>query len=123
MVAFLLLISLSACGGSKAHGPAALANLKPVVHLPSDQAAHSTAANEWWYLVGHLRSGTRTFGYEVTIFKFLHIRPPGLSVPITVYRTDAAITDETHRRFRHSVVYSFPGDARLSARTLAVRVA
>src|SRR5579875_467818 len=36
----------------------------PLVHLPADQAAHANARNEWWYVVGHLRSGGRTFGYE-----------------------------------------------------------
>jgi len=37
------------------------------VHLPADQAAHSNATQEWWYVVGHLNAHGHRFGYEVTI--------------------------------------------------------
>jgi predicted secreted hydrolase len=37
------------------------------VHLPADQAAHPNAAQEWWYVVGHLNAHGHRFGYEVTI--------------------------------------------------------
>jgi predicted secreted hydrolase len=94
----------------------------PLVHLPADQAAHNAAANEWWYVVGHLRAGRRTFGFEVTLFKFAHVRPPGFAAPVSVYRTDLAITDEGAKRFYHSIAYYFPQSARLSRRTLDVHI-
>jgi predicted secreted hydrolase len=37
------------------------------VHLPADQAAHPDAAQEWWYMVGHVNAHGHRFGYEVTI--------------------------------------------------------
>jgi predicted secreted hydrolase len=94
----------------------------PLVHFPADQASHTNAANEWWYVVGHLRSGSRTFGYEMTIFKFAHITPPGFSLPVSVFRTDVAITDEATHRFHQHVSYYFPQSASLSTKRLAVHV-
>jgi hypothetical protein len=37
------------------------------VHLPADQAAHPSAPNDWWYVVGHLNAHGHRFGYEVMI--------------------------------------------------------
>lgn len=111
------------CGSqSPADAPRGGVSGAPRIRLPADQAAHPAARNEWWYLVGHLRAGGRTFGYETTIFKFKNIRPPGISSPITLYRTDVAITDEAGGRFYQRVTYHFPASARLSSRTLALRV-
>lgn len=90
------------------------------MHLPADGAAHRVP-NEWWYLVGHLRSGGRTFGYETTIFKFVNIRAPGQAAPVSIYRTDVAITDERARRFQQQVTYLFPQSAAASSRRLDVR--
>jgi predicted secreted hydrolase len=94
----------------------------PPVRFPADQAAHPRVQNEWWYVVGHLRAGRRTFGYEVTIFRFSHVRPPGFTSPVTLYRTDIAITDETSQRFSHRITYYFPQSGSFSARTLDARV-
>ncbi len=94
----------------------------PLVTLPADQAAHPKTHNEWWYVVGHMRSGARTFGYEVTIFKFLDVRPPGFSSKVSIYRTDIAITDESGKQFHQKVTYYFPQSATLSASTLDARV-
>lgn len=114
---------LAACGVQQAtvHRSVAASSASRI-HLPADQAAHAGAHNEWWYLVGHLRSGSRTFGYETTIFKFKNIHLPGVSTPVSVYRTDVAITDERGRRFHDQVTYHFPADAHLSTSTLDVRV-
>lgn len=90
----------------------------PAVHFLADQAAHPQAHNEWWYLVGHLTAGARHFGYEVTIFKFAHIRPPGFTAPVTLYRTDLAITDQARQRLYHRITTYFPQQARLSGRGL-----
>jgi predicted secreted hydrolase len=94
----------------------------PLVHFPADQAAHPKTHNEWWYVVGHMKSGSHSFGYEVTIFKFLDVRPPGFSSAVSVYRTDIAITDETNRRFHQKVTYYFPQSASLSSSSLKARV-
>lgn len=94
----------------------------PLVHLPGDQSAHPGAANEWWYVVGHVRSGARTFGYEVTIFHISHLRPPGFTTTLDLYRTDVAITDEMGHRFYHQITPYFPQSAAVSTRTLSVRV-
>jgi predicted secreted hydrolase len=95
------------------------------VHLPADQAPHQGSQNEWWYVVGHMRSGSRTFGYEVTAFRFSHLQLPGAAegtTPVTLYRTDVAITDETGKRFHQKVTYYFPQSVRLSSKTLDVHV-
>ncbi|GAC1331098.1 MAG: lipocalin-like domain-containing protein [Chloroflexota bacterium] len=94
----------------------------PLVHLPADQAAHTSADNEWWYVVGHLHSGHSLFGYEVTIFHFNHLKPPGFNTPLNLYRTDVALTDERGRRFYHEITPYFPDSAVTSSRVLNVRV-
>jgi predicted secreted hydrolase len=94
----------------------------PLVHFPADQAAHPNTHNEWWYVVGHMKSGKRTFGYEVTIFKFLDVKPPGFSSAVSVYRTDIAITDENSKTFHQKVTYYFPQSANLSSSTLNAKV-
>ncbi len=124
LLAILLVPLLAACGSAAASQPrrATIASLPPLVHLPGDQSSHPSASNEWWYIVGHVHSGSRTFGYETTIFKFLHIRPPGFSFPVTIYRTDIAITDERAQRFHQQVTYYFPQSASLSSHDLQVHV-
>jgi predicted secreted hydrolase len=94
----------------------------PLVHFPADQANHPANHNEWWYVVGHLHQGRHTFGYEVTIFRLAHFQVPGFPSPVTIYRTDVAITDEAAHRFHHKVMYYFPASAHLSTRTLDIRV-
>lgn len=83
---------------------------------------HSSAHIEWWYVVGHLHQGAHRFGYELTVFKFNHVRPPGMSTAVTIYRVDTAITDETSKHFYHRIAYYFPGGETLSTRELDVRV-
>src|SRR5687768_6623879 len=34
--------------------------------FPRDHAAHPAFQTEWWYYTGHLASGGRRFGYELT---------------------------------------------------------
>jgi predicted secreted hydrolase len=113
---------LSGCGSAGSASPRKQSAQGPLVHLPTDAAAHASAHNEWWYVVGHLHSGSHTFGYELTIFKFLNVKAPGSSVPVTLYRTDTAITDETANKFYQHVAYYFPQSAHLSANAMNVRV-
>jgi predicted secreted hydrolase len=112
-------------GCASAAQPAAGAGPAPLVHLPADQAAHPGSHNEWWYVVGHLRSGSRRFGYEMTIFRFSHVQPPGSNPEshgpgVTLYRTDLAITDQGKRAFHQKISYYFPQSAHASATTLNV---
>src|SRR5258708_26200517 len=37
------------------------------VHVPADQAAHPSAAQDWWYAVGHLLSDGHEYGYQVQL--------------------------------------------------------
>lgn len=106
---------VAGCGSTQVTSTSASS---PLVHLPADSANHPKMNNEWWYVVGHLRSGTRTFGFETTIFRFSHIIPPGFSAPVSILRTDIAITDETGKRFLHQVTYHFPQEATVSNDTL-----
>lgn len=127
------LLVLAGCGSSAApaapNRPAAVgvasSNAGSLVHLPQDQAAHPASANEWWYVVGHLFSGVHRFGYEMTVFRVSHVRPPGAapgSPPVTLYRTDLAITDQRHKVFHQKLSYYFPQSARMSSSTLHVHV-
>ncbi len=120
-LAVLLLGAISGAPGVRAAVPKAT-DSAPLVHFPADQAAHPANGNEWWYVVGHMKSGSHTFGYEVTIFKFLNVKPPGFSTPLSIYRTDIAITDENAKAFHQHVTYYFPQSAKLSSSTLNARV-
>lgn len=70
--------------------------------FPIDHAAHPNYRIEWWYYTGHLRSGERRFGYELTFFR--------LGVPVagrsgSAWRANQllfrhlALTDEDGKRF------------------------
>ncbi|MGH2443371.1 MAG: lipocalin-like domain-containing protein, partial [Chloroflexota bacterium] len=72
-IILLAVFVVSGCGGAAATRSPSPSGSAPLVALPADQANHPGAANEWWYLVGHLSDGTRTFGYETTIFRFSHL--------------------------------------------------
>jgi predicted secreted hydrolase len=117
----LAAVLVSGCGQPKPSASSS-AKIGPLVHLPADAAAHPNAHNEWWYVVGHLHAAGHTFGYELTIFKFLNIKAPGSTVPVTLYRTDAAITDVTGKRFYQHVSYYFPQSAHLSTTSMNARV-
>jgi predicted secreted hydrolase len=121
------LLILAGCGTAiQSAGPTATSAASPLVHLPADQAAHPASANEWWYVVGHLRSGTKRFGYEMTIFHFSHVQPPGSnsasnSPGVNLYRTDLAITDQNNHIFHQKISYYFPQSAHASSTTLDVK--
>jgi predicted secreted hydrolase len=115
-IVLLLTVSGAASAAAPSGGLSA-----PLVHFPADQAAHSSAKNEWWYVVGHLKSGSRTFGYELTIFKFQNVRPPGFASTISIFRTDVAITDEQGKVFYHQITPYFPSQASASTTTLDVQ--
>ncbi|WP_165546638.1 lipocalin-like domain-containing protein [Kribbella soli] len=80
------------------------------VQLPADQAAHPTATQEWWYVVGHLNAGGHRFGYEVQITN-------GQTPQALI-----AITDKTTGEYyTHSQAYS-PDQTSFSTTELDARV-
>ena len=56
------------------------------MHFPRDHGAHPRFKTEWWYLTGHLWSGQREFGYQVSLFRF-GLRP-GASTAEDSWRAD-----------------------------------
>jgi predicted secreted hydrolase len=78
------------------------------VHLPADQAAHTSAGDEWWYTVGHVSSHGHEYGYLVQLTK------GGM--------TQVAIIDVTAGKY-YSQVSSFKaGQFSVSATDLDVRM-
>jgi len=70
--------------------------------FPYDQAAHSTYRTEWWYYTGHLASGVRRFGFEMTFFRVgLPVQGGGGSAwrARNVIFRHLALTDETGNTF------------------------
>src|SRR5436853_3391869 len=53
----------SAAKGILSSLPAAPA--EPAIQLPADHYAHPGAPTEWWWNVGTLQAGDRTFGFEI----------------------------------------------------------
>ena len=78
------------------------------VHVPADQAAHPSAAQDWWYAVGHLVSGGHEYGYEVQLTK------QGV--------TQLSITDVTAGKYYTQQVAYKAGEFSVSATKLDVRM-
>jgi predicted secreted hydrolase len=70
------------------------------VVLPDDATVHPDAT-EWWYYTGHLVSGERRWGFQVTAFQ-ADVAPglPG-------FMCNVALTDETEKVHYHYDTYSF----------------
>ena len=71
--------------------------------FPRDHAAHPEFRTEWWYYTGHLESGARKFGYELTFFQ-VGVNPWRKNSRSkwalhTVYFAHFTVTDENNRRF------------------------
>ena len=69
--------------------------------FPRDHASHPGFQTEWWYYTGHLASGARRFGYELTFFRVGVSRAPRESAWALrdLLFAHAALTDESGRRF------------------------
>jgi predicted secreted hydrolase len=86
------------CGaGSFCHAGACVAT---AVRLPDDAALHPDTT-EWWYYTGHLVSGERRWGFQVTVFQ--SDVAPGLPG----YMCHVALTDASDRVHYHYDTYSF----------------
>jgi predicted secreted hydrolase len=80
--------------------------------FPRDHAAHPEYGTEWWYYTGHLNSGSRRFGYELTFFQ-VGIDPARRASRSawaihTLYFAHFTLTDENGRRFHFSENVSRP---------------
>jgi predicted secreted hydrolase len=94
--------------------------------FPRDHAAHPEYRTEWWYYTGHLRSGRRRFGYELTFFQ-VGIDPRRKASRSawalhTLYFAHLALTDETGQRFRFAESLSRPALGMAGAETSRYRV-
>src|SRR5260370_15656031 len=78
------------------------------VHAPADQAAHPSAAEDWWYAVGHLVSDGHEYGYEVQLVA------SGIS--------QLSITDITAGKYYTQSVTYKPGQFSVSDADLDVRM-
>src|SRR5260370_10567461 len=78
------------------------------VHVPADQAAHPSAAEDWWYAVGHLVSDGHEYGYEVQLVA------SGIS--------QLSITDITAGKYYTQSVTYKPGQFSVSDADLDVRM-
>jgi predicted secreted hydrolase len=121
LVITALTIAISVPTLSSAHSQRS-GHASPLVKFPADQAGHPGSQNEWWYVVGHLKAGARTFGYELTIFKFHNVTFSPNSSPLSIYRTDVAITDEQGRKFFEQITPYFTPASPISTTALDVRV-
>lgn len=76
------------------------------IELERDHGVHWDALTEWWYFVGHLKSATgRTFGYQLTFFKF----------SVIGYFTHVAITDDQGKKFSFIRQFYTPAEIYLGA--------
>lgn len=74
---------------------------KKIIKFPRDEGAHKEII-EWWYLNGHLKSGSKKFGYALAFFK-INFREMGIILePITPqigYITHLGITDISAKKY------------------------
>lgn len=94
--------------------------------FPRDHAAHPEYQTEWWYYTGHLYSGTRRFGYELTFFQ-VGINPwrktsRSAWALHTIYFAHFTVTDENNRRFQFTETTSRPALGMAGSRTDRYRV-
>lgn len=80
--------------------------------FPRDHAAHPDYRTEWWYYTGHLRSGERRFGYQLTFFQ-VGVDPRRRASRSawalhSFYFAHFTVTDEARGRFRFAEEVSRP---------------
>ena len=89
--------------------------------FPRDHGAHPAYQTEWWYYTGHLYSGSRSFGYELTFFQ-VGIDPRRKASKSawalhTLYFAHFTVTDEGGRKFHVAEEVSRPALDMAGART------
>lgn len=94
--------------------------------FPRDHAAHPEFQTEWWYYTGHLSSGGRRFGFELTFFQ-VGIDPERKKsksawAPHTLYFGHFAVTDEDRGAFHYTESASRPALGMAGSETRRYRV-
>jgi predicted secreted hydrolase len=72
--------------------------------FPRDHGAHPDFRIEWWYVTGHVRSGAREFGFQVTFFRTRVDAAQGMTSRFAAKQlvfAHAAVTDVTGRKLWH----------------------
>lgn len=72
--AVLPMFGLEGCGGDSeivTNGPVPVPPSASVLRFPLDHYAHIGAPTEWWWHVGTLKAGERTFGFEICASSFI----------------------------------------------------
>lgn len=65
------LLEIVGCGsGSTPDGPVPVPASQSAIRLPADQYLHRGAPTEWWWHIGTLKAGNRTFGFEINASSF-----------------------------------------------------
>lgn len=78
--------------------PAPYPPLDAFIHLPADQYLHPQAPTEWWWHIGTLKAGDRTFGFEINAASFQFL---GLGF------TQVMLTDVSNKaHYQQSVQFS-----------------
>ena len=94
--------------------------------FPRDHAAHPAYQTEWWYYTGHLNSGSRHFGYELTFFQVgidpARKRSKSAWALHTLYFAHFTLTDESGQRFQFSENITRPALGMAGAATDRYRV-
>jgi len=62
---------------------------EPVIKLPADQYLHPGAPTEWWWHMGTLKAGEKTFGFQInaasfTVMAFTQVMLTDVSTKLTI---------------------------------------
>ena len=96
------LTTLQGCGGGgdANAAPEPIPPSKVVLHLPADMYRHPGAPTEWWWHIGTLKAGNRTFGFEINAASFVK---DGFAF------SQVMLTDvENKRHYQHTVPFLPP---------------
>ncbi|MCY2997153.1 MAG: hypothetical protein NT168_03500 [Planctomycetota bacterium] len=81
-----------------------------VIQLPKDHYLHIGAPTEWWWHTGTLKSGNRTFGFEINAASLkYHPNDPSGTGPIPYGLAQVMLTDVSNgRHFEKTTIYAPP---------------
>ena len=77
----------------------------PGFSFPRDHGAHPLFRTEWWYVTGHVKTGTgKSLGFQVTFFRSrtgIGEDSPSRFAPTQILFAHAAVSDPVFGRLRH----------------------
>jgi len=91
-------MSLAALGGTAHALPA------KTLSFPRDRGSHPDFKTEWWYITGHCKAGTRSFGFQLTFFRSRVDSTQGMTSKFAAKQLlfgHAAITDVDGKKLWH----------------------